>query len=132
MNCIFCKIIAGEIPSFKIHEDDNFIAILDRFPSSPGHALIIPKRHAADMFELTPAEAAAIIPLAQKLGSKIKSTLQADGLNIIQNNGSAARQEVMHYHMHLIPRYSGDGLKLGFRATDQSIEELAEMAKRLG
>ncbi|MCL2372337.1 MAG: HIT family protein [Defluviitaleaceae bacterium] len=131
MDCIFCKIIAGEIPSFKLYEDDNFIAILDRFPASPGHALIIPKRHAVDLFELTPAEAAAILPLAQKLGGKIKSILGADGLKIMQNNGSAAGQDVMHYHLHLIPCSASDGLEMPFKPTDPGLDALAEIAKRL-
>jgi histidine triad (HIT) family protein len=130
-DCIFCKIIAGEIPSFKVYEDEMFVAILDRFPSSEGHMLIIPKRHATDIFELNEAEAAGIIPLAKKKKKKIKTTLNCAGINIVQNNGASAGQEVFHYHLHIIPRYENDGIRFRKPPTDPSPEQLAEISKRL-
>lgn len=131
MDCIFCKIINGEIPSFKIYEDEMFIVILDRFPASDGHSLIIPKNHVTDMFGLSPSESKAIIPLAQKLGEKICKTLNADGLNIIQNNGKAAGQAVFHYHMHLIPRFNNDNVKTQFAPTEPTLEDLSKIEKLL-
>jgi histidine triad (HIT) family protein len=130
-DCIFCKIIAGEIPSFKVYEDADFLAILDRFPSSAGHVLVLPKRHAADLFELSEAEAAAVLPLAQKLAKKIKATLGCAGVNIVQNNGAAAGQEIFHYHMHIVPRYTNDGLKISLGRTEPELTELEEIAKKL-
>lgn len=130
-DCIFCKIIAGEIPCFKIYEDENFLAILDRFPSAGGHALVIPKRHAADMFELNETESAGILPLAKLVAEKIRATLAIDGINIVQNNGRAAGQEIFHYHMHIVPRRAGDGLKFSSPATDPPLDELAKLAEKL-
>ena len=111
-NCIFCRIVAGKIPAFKLYEDDLFVAILDRFPVNPGHTLIIPKFHAEDIFGLCEKEAPQVIPLAQKVATKIKEALNPDGFNFLQNNGRAAGQEVFHYHMHVIPRRLGDGIKI--------------------
>lgn len=107
-NCIFCKIANGEIPSATIYEDEEFRAILDLGPASKGHALILPKTHAANLFELPDETAAKAMVLAKKLGRKLQEGLHADGLNVVQNNGEAAGQTVFHFHMHLIPRYEKD------------------------
>lgn len=107
-NCIFCKIANGEIPSATIYEDEGFRAILDLGPASKGHALILPKTHAANLFELPDETAAKAMVLAKKLGRKLQEGLHADGLNVVQNNGEAAGQTVFHFHMHLIPRYEKD------------------------
>lgn len=107
-NCIFCKIANGEIPSATIYEDEEFRAILDLGPASKGHALILPKTHAANLFELPDETAAKAMILAKKLGRKLQEGLHADGLNVVQNNGEAAGQTVFHFHMHLIPRYEKD------------------------
>ena len=133
-DCIFCKIVAGEIPSFKLYEDELLIAILDRFPNTPGHLLIIPKRHVENIYGLNEAEAAAIMPLAQKMADKINAELNPAGLNLLQNNGEAAGQEVFHFHLHLIPRYGRRGAEDGLpprTPTDPTLEELAQMAERL-
>ena len=108
-NCIFCKIAAGEIPSKTIYEDGTFRVILDISPATRGHALIIPKEHYANIYELPEEQAAAAIILAKKLASHMAEALECDGFNIIQNNGEAAGQTVFHFHMHLIPRYEKDG-----------------------
>ena len=110
-NCIFCKIIKGDIPSYTIHEDDDFKVILDVGPVAEGHALILPKDHYADFYELPEDKAVAAIKLAKKLMVKMTDKLNCDGFNIMQNNKEAADQSVPHYHMHLIPRYVG-GQKL--------------------
>jgi histidine triad (HIT) family protein len=104
-DCIFCRILNGEIPAHKLYEDDLFVVILDAFPASCGHLLIIPKRHAKDIHELNTGEAAALYPLAQKMAAKLTATLTPDGIRVQQNNGKAAGQEVFHFHLHLIPHY---------------------------
>ena len=106
-DCIFCKLANGEIPTNGIYEDDDFKVILDAQPASKGHALILPKAHAANLFELEEDTAKKVLPLAAKIGSHMKEVLQCDGLNVIQNNGEVAGQTVFHFHMHLIPRYAG-------------------------
>ncbi len=131
-DCIFCKIIKGEIPSFTVYEDDTFKVILDRFPTAPGHALIIPKEHAADMFELPEETAAKLYPLAQKLGAKIKAAVGAEGMNIVQNNGEVAGQSVHHFHLHMIPRKAGDNIVLNKSSNaDTTIEELEAVLKKI-
>ncbi|MDD6662633.1 MAG: HIT family protein [Lachnospiraceae bacterium] len=107
-NCIFCKIANGEIPSATVYEDEDFRAILDLNPASKGHTLIIPKKHAANLFELPEETAEKVLSIAKKLGARLKEGLHAEGLNVVQNNGEAAGQTVMHFHMHLIPRYNND------------------------
>ena len=108
-DCIFCKIANGEIPSGTLYEDERFRVILDLGPATRGHALILPKEHAADLFELPEETAAAAMVLARKMALRLRDRLGCDGLNVVQNNGEAAGQTVSHFHMHLIPRYRGDG-----------------------
>lgn len=107
-NCIFCKIANGEIPSATLYEDEDFRVILDLGPAAVGHSLILPKKHAANLFELPDETAAKAIKVAKEVGRKLKDGLGADGLNVVQNNGEAAGQTVFHFHMHLIPRFNGD------------------------
>ncbi len=114
-NCIFCKIIAGEIPSTTVYEDDDFKAILDVNPAARGHVIILPKKHAADIFELGEEDASKIFPVAAKIATALKKTYQCDGINILQNNGEAAGQTVFHLHVHVIPRYVGDDVNIGWR-----------------
>ncbi|MBE6023029.1 MAG: HIT family protein [Cellulosilyticum sp.] len=131
-DCIFCKIIKGEIPSFTVYEDDTFKVILDRFPAAPGHALIIPKNHASDMFELPEETAAKLYPLAQKLGAKIKVAVEAEGMNIVQNNGEVAGQSVHHFHLHMIPRKAGDQIILNKSSNGETtLEELEAVLKKI-
>lgn len=107
-NCIFCKIANGEIPAATLYEDEDFRVILDLGPASKGHALILPKQHAANLFELPDELAAKVMPLAKQVASKLQKGLGADGINVVQNNGEAAGQTVFHFHLHLIPRYQND------------------------
>ncbi|MCL1862237.1 MAG: HIT family protein [Defluviitaleaceae bacterium] len=130
-DCLFCKIIRGEIPSHKIYEDNTFLVILDIFAATKGHALILPKRHATNLYELNEGESAELIPLAKKIAEKISNTLNPDGLNILQNNGKAAGQEVFHYHMHIIPRYNDDGIKFLKSAPQTPQDVLEKLAKEL-
>jgi histidine triad (HIT) family protein len=126
-NCIFCKIANGEIPSKAIYEDEDFKVILDLGPATKGHALILPKEHAADLFELPEETAAKAMLLAKKLGKQMKDQLHADGLNLVQNNGEAAGQTVHHFHLHLIPRYENDGQHILWKPGEVSQEELEEI-----
>lgn len=114
LNCIFCKIANGEIPSNTLYEDERFRVILDISPASKGHAIILPKNHAKDMWELSGEDAQNILPVAQKVAAAMKQVLKCDGVNILQNNGEAAGQTVFHYHMHIIPRYVGDTVQIGW------------------
>jgi len=126
--CIFCSIVEGEIPTFIIYEDDLYLAIMDRYPSAKGHVLILPKRHAADIYELNEEESAALIPLAKKVAEKIRDKLGASGLNLIQNNGKVAGQVIDHFHLHLIPRNEGDGIVIKGSSQEQSSKDLELMA----
>ncbi len=128
-NCIFCKIAAGEIPSATLYEDEDFRVILDLGPATKGHALILPKQHAANLLELPDELAGKAILVAKKMAGKMKEVLECDGLNLVQNNGEAAGQTVHHFHIHLIPRYAGDQAGVGWKPgklTDEVRDELLE------
>ena len=109
MDCIFCKIANGEIPAASLYEDEDFNVILDLGPATRGHALILPKKHYADLFELPEEEAKKAVALAKKLLPAMKKGLKCDGIQLVQNNGEAAGQTVFHYHLHMIPTYKEDG-----------------------
>jgi histidine triad (HIT) family protein len=131
-NCIFCKIANGEIPAATIHEDDEFRVILDLGPASKGHALILPKNHFANIFELDEETTAKAFTLAKKMADKMTKALGCDGFNIVQNNGEAAGQTVFHFHIHLIPRYENDMVGLSWepgKITEKELEELVEILK---
>lgn len=131
-DCIFCKIIKGEIPSFTVYEDEDFKVILDRFPAAPGHVLIIPKVHYSDMFELSEEAAAKLYPLAKKIAERVKEVTGSEGINIVQNNGEVAGQSVYHFHLHIIPRKMGDGIILNKSSNmDTTIEELEAIWHKL-
>lgn len=131
--CIFCKIAAGEIPSKTIYENEQFRVIMDISPATKGHALILPKEHYANLYEIPEEVAADAMKLAKKLAKKMTDALQCDGFNIIQNNGEVAGQTVFHFHMHLIPRYKNDGNedKLCWNHVELSEEELEEIHQKL-
>ena len=130
-NCIFCKIIGGEIPSHVLYEDEQFKVILDVNPATKGHALILPKEHYANLYELPEETAADAMKLAQRMMRKMTEKLDCDGFNIVQNNGEAAGQTVFHFHMHLVPRYKNDGEILKYIAGDPGPEELERIKKTL-
>ena len=113
-DCIFCKIAAGEIPSATLYEDEDFRVILDIEPASKGHALILPKEHYANLYELDDVIAGKVLVLAKKMITALTEILDCDGYNIVQNNGKVAGQTVFHYHLHLIPRYEDDGVRIGW------------------
>lgn len=125
--CIFCKIANGEIPSKTLYEDDKFRVILDLGPATKGHALILPKSHYKNIYDIPEELSADVMKLARKMAGIMTDKLQCDGFNLIQNNGEQAGQTVFHFHMHLIPRYKGDGQTIGWKAGDVSPEELEEI-----
>lgn len=127
-NCIFCKIIAGEIPSTTVYEDEDFKAIMDINPAARGHVVILPKRHAANIYEIPDEDAAKILPVAKKVAIALRDAFGCDGVNILQNNGEAAGQTVFHLHVHVIPRFVDDDVRIKWTpgATPGDMEEIAE------
>lgn len=130
-NCIFCKIANGEIPAATLYEDDDFRVILDLGPASKGHALILPKEHYANLYELPDELAAKVIVLAKKMITKLTDVLGCDGYNLVQNNGAAAGQTVFHFHLHMIPRYEGDQVGLGWKMGELTDADRDEILTKL-
>lgn len=122
MDCIFCKIIAGEIPSYKVYEDDATLAFLDIHPATHGHTLVIPKEHVANLFEISEEAASQTMRSVQVVARILQNVVEPDGINVRQNNGPAAGQDVFHYHVHVIPRWQGDQAVGGWKpgATDHA------------
>ena len=129
--CIFCKIANGEIPSKTLYEDQQFRVILDLGPATKGHALILPKEHAADLIELSEETAAAAMVLAKKMAVKMVEKLHCDGLNLVQNNGEAAGQTVRHFHLHVIPRYRNDGQNINWIPGSPAQDELEAVRSQI-
>ena len=129
-NCIFCKIANGEIPSTTLYEDEDFRVILDLGPATRGHALLLPKEHYKNLFELDDEIASKVLGIAKKVGAKMAKALHADGFNLVQNNGEPAGQTVFHFHMHLIPRYKDDHagiLREPRKPTPHDMEEIKKL-----
>lgn len=132
-NCIFCKIVKGEIPSKTLYDDDDFKVIFDISPASKGHVIIIPKVHAANIYELPDEVAAKVFVVAKKVATALKNVLNCDGINVLQNNGEVAGQTVFHLHVHVIPRYKEDNLKLTWvqgNADSDELDKIIEDAKQ--
>lgn len=130
-NCIFCKIANGEIPAATLYEDADFRVILDLAPAARGHALILPKEHYANLYELPEDMAGKVFVLAKKMITRLTDVLQCDGYNVVQNNGEVAGQTVFHFHMHLIPRYAGDNAGFGWNMGELSEADRDEILKKL-
>ena len=132
-DCIFCKLASGEIPTTTLYEDEDFKVILDLSPASKGHALIIPKEHYKNIFDLDETLAAKAMVLAKRMVIRLTEVLHCEGYNIVQNNNEVAGQTVFHFHMHLIPRYEGDKVGLGWKMgelTEQDKQEILEKLKK--
>lgn len=129
-DCIFCKIANGEIPSTTLYEDDEFRVILDMGPATRGHALLLPKEHYEDLFALDDETASKVLIRAKRIALRMKNALNADGFNLVQNNGEAAGQTVFHFHMHLIPRYQDDHAGILWEPGSTTPEDMEEV-KRL-
>lgn len=123
-NCIFCKIANGEIPSRTLYEDDAFRVILDLSPATKGHALILPKNHFRNLYEIDEDTAAKVLPLAKKMAVAMTEKLGCDGFNVVQNNNEVAGQTVFHFHVHLIPRYTDDNQSLVMKPCGMTPEEI--------
>ena len=130
-NCIFCKIANGEIPSATIYEDDDFRVILDLGPATKGHALILPKSHYKNLYELPDATAADVMKLAKKMAAQMTEKLGCDGFNLVQNNNEVAGQTVFHFHMHLIPRKAGDQAVPEWEHLSLSDDEMKEICDKM-
>ena len=131
-NCIFCKIANGEIPSTTLYEDEDFRVILDLGPATRGHALLLPKNHFANLFELDDETAQKAILVAKKMAGKMKAALGADGFNLVQNNGEVAGQTVFHFHIHLIPRMKHDKVGVTWKPGTLTDEVKEEVLKKFG
>jgi histidine triad (HIT) family protein len=132
MDCIFCKIVAGEIPCSKVYEDDKFIAFLDINPVHKGHTLIVPKKHFVNVFDTPEEEAALFYGVISKIAKAVKAALGCDGINVIQNNEAAAGQEVFHSHVHIIPRYEEDKIKGPIQKEKyDDFDEMGAMAEKI-
>jgi histidine triad (HIT) family protein len=130
-DCLFCKIVAGEIPAQIVADDEQTLAFMDIAPATAGHALVIPKRHVADLWEIEPDQLAAVALAAQRVALRVRDRLGADGVNLINSSRSAAWQTVFHFHIHVIPRYAGDPLRLPWTPTPGDPEAIAATAARL-
>lgn len=130
-NCIFCKIANGDISSKTLYEDEQFRVILDLGPATKGHALILPKNHYANIYELPEDVAGDVMKLAKKMATTMTDKLGADGFNLVQNNGEIAGQTVFHYHLHLIPRYKEDGQKIGWNPQSPTQEDLEAIKEQI-
>ena len=129
-DCIFCAIAAGEIPSFKVYEDDLVLAYLDINPFSKGHTLVIPKAHTTGLLDTPDETLAAVIARVKKVAAHLKQALPCDGFNILQNNGAAAGQTVMHVHFHIVPRYGNEPLTFENHKGDMdTLKSLAEKVR---
>ena len=135
-NCIFCRIVAREIPAAVVYEDEHTLAFMDAGQVNPGHVLIAAKGHAENLYELNDAQAGAILRTAVRVARAIRDTYKPEGLSVYQANGKAAWQSVFHYHMHLVPRREGDGMALTWPAKnpprEKLVEHAAEIRKALG
>ena len=130
-DCIFCKLANGDIPASTLYEDDRFRVILDAGPATKGHALILPKDHYANLFEIEEETLKDLIVLAKKLATVMKERLGCDGVNLVQNNGEVAGQTVFHFHMHVIPRYAEDGQEIGWKVGELGSDAAAELTQLL-
>lgn len=130
-DCLFCQMIKGQIPCYKVYEDDHTFAFLDIYPVNKGHTLIVPKTHQRDIRDAEPESLQHLMRTAQKLAREYKQSLGAVGYNLKINNGKQAHQEVMHLHLHLIPRYKNDGLKLIHDRKETEEEKLEQIQKNI-
>jgi histidine triad (HIT) family protein len=131
-DCIFCKILAGELPARIVDEDERTIAFMDIAPATRGHALVIPRAHATDLLSIDAEDLRAVALAAQRLAARAKERLGADGVNLLNSCGASAWQTVFHFHVHVIPRYEGDPLRLPWVPSPGDMQEIAAAAQELG
>lgn len=131
-DCIFCKIVAGELPATIVDQDERTLAFMDINPATRGHALVIPRKHAVDLLSIEESELEAVAVAAQRLAHRAKESLGADGVNVINSCGAAAWQTVFHFHLHVVPRYTDDPLKLPWTPAPGDPVEIAAAAAAIG
>jgi histidine triad (HIT) family protein len=130
-DCLFCGIVDGSIPSQTIDSDERTVAFMDVAPATPGHALVVPRKHSADLLEIEPGDLTATVLAAQRLARRMEEVLDADGINLINACGAVAWQTVFHFHIHVVPRYEDDPLKLPWIPEEGDRDEIARIAERL-
>lgn len=130
-SCIFCKIVAGQIPCHRLAEDEATLAFLDINPANPGHALVIPKTHAPNLVASADADLAAVMRTVRRVATAIDQVLHPLGINLLQANGEGAAQSVLHFHMHIVPRARGDELKMNWGLKPGDHKELAALAEKI-
>jgi histidine triad (HIT) family protein len=130
-DCLFCGIVDGSVPSQTIDSDERTVAFMDIAPATPGHALVVPRKHSADLLEIDADDLSATVLAAQRLARRMKDVLDADGINVINACGAAAWQTVFHFHLHVIPRYEDDPLKLPWVPEEGDQGEIAGVAEKL-
>src|SRR5689334_339015 len=130
-DCIFCKIVAGEVPSTRVDEDERTVAFMDVNPATRGHVLVVPREHVVDLLEIGAEDLAACAAMAQRVAGRQRERLGADGVNLLNSCGPAAWQTVFHFHMHVIPRYEGDPLRLPWRPAPGDEDEIAAAGREL-
>lgn len=131
-DCIFCKIVAGEIPSIKVYEDDHLLGFMDINPVTPGHSLLIPKAHHATLFDMPDDLLGELLTAARGLGRAIQTGMGARGLNLLQSNGRAANQIIDHFHLHLVPRYEADEIPMAnWEMTPGDIDGIKGQAEKI-
>jgi histidine triad (HIT) family protein len=124
-DCLFCKIVAGEIPATVVAQDERTLTFMDINPATRGHALVIPRAHARDVHEIDPEDLKAVAASAQRIAARAVQALGADGVNLLQSSGRAAWQTVFHFHLHVIPRYEGDPLRLPWVPAPGDMDDIA-------
>ena len=130
-DCIFCKIVAGELPGTKVAEDERTVAFMDINPATRGHLLVVPREHSPDLLEIAPEDLDAVARMGQRMARQVKDRLGADGVNLLNSCGSEAWQTVFHFHLHVIPRYEGDPLRLPWVPGPGDADEIAAAAREL-
>ena len=130
-DCIFCKLVAGQIPSTRVYEDEHALAFMDLGHVNPGHVLVAVKKHASNVFELETSQAEAIGRAVVKISKALKKAFEPEGLSVYQANGKAAGQTVFHYHVHVLPRHAGDGMELTWPVKNPPREKLEEYAAKI-
>jgi histidine triad (HIT) family protein len=130
-DCLFCKIVGGDIPATRVYEDERTIAFMDINPGTRGHLLVVPREHATDLLEIDPDDLAAVARTAQTMAARISDRLDADGVNLLNSCGAQAWQTIFHFHVHVIPRYAGDPLQLPWHPAPGDRDEIAAAAALL-
>jgi histidine triad (HIT) family protein len=130
-DCLFCKIVAGEIQSTRVDEDERTVAFMDINPATPGHLLVVPREHSADLLDVSEGDLDAVMRMARKLAGRVKERLGADGVNLLNSCGHTAWQTVFHFHVHVIPRYAGDPLRLPWVPGPGDRDEIAAAARKI-